>query len=80
MPALSVVRWKVAPFLSLYERTLARHGIKMKSYVAVQKKLLALMYTLWKKNEKFEENYLSNHTTSDEEAVHSSRHSVADAV
>ena len=79
MPALSVVRWKVAPFVALYERTLARHGIKMKSYAAVQKKLLALMYTLWKKNEKFKENYPSRHTTGDAEAVHSSRHSLAEA-
>lgn len=79
MPALSVVRWKVKPFLLLYERTYARHGIKMKSYVAVQKKLLALMYTLWKKNEAFNENYTSNPATADEEAVQPSRHSLAEA-
>ena len=28
--------------------------MEMKSYVAVQKKLLVLIYTLWKKNESFD--------------------------
>lgn len=35
----------------------------MKSYVAVQKKMLTIIYALWKKNEAFEENYgLKKHT------------------
>ena len=29
----------------------------MKGYTAVQKKLLVLIYTLWKKDKEFEENY-----------------------
>ena len=29
----------------------------MKGYVAVQKKLLTMMYTLWKRNEMFEPDY-----------------------
>ncbi len=29
----------------------------MKGYVAVQRKLLALVYTLWKKNEAFDDSY-----------------------
>ena len=36
---------------------LQRTGIKMKAYVAVQKKLLVYIYTLWKKKEVFDENY-----------------------
>lgn len=55
MPAFSVVRWKLKPFEDLYERTYAKHGIKMKSYVAVQKKLLVLIYSLWKKDEAYKE-------------------------
>lgn len=55
LPAFSVVRWKVKPFEDLYERTFAKHGIKMKSYVAVQKKLLVLIYSLWKKDEAYNE-------------------------
>jgi transposase len=78
MPALTVVRYKVAPFISLFERTLEKHHIKMKSYVAVQKKLLILIYTLWKKAEAFNEEY-PGQTTRDEEAAHPSRLSFAEA-
>lgn len=34
----------------------------MKSYVAVQKKLLVIVYTLWKKNVSFTEEYITNNT------------------
>lgn len=37
MPAFSVIKYKQNPFINLYERTLDKHHIKMKSYVAVQK-------------------------------------------
>ena len=57
MPAFSAVRHKEKPLLDLFNRTYAKHGIKMKSYVAVQKKLLVLIYHIWKKNEKFDPNY-----------------------
>ena len=56
MPAFSVVRHKVGPFADLYNRICSRTAIKMKAYVAVQRKLLILIYTLWKKNEKFNPN------------------------
>lgn len=67
MPAFSVVTQKVAVFLSLYERTYERHKIKMKSYTAVQKKLLVLIYTLWKKEEKFIENHRQVNTRKEEQ-------------
>jgi transposase len=58
MPALSMVRYKVEPFYSLYNRLLKRNGyIKMKGMVAIQRKLLILLYTLWKKKEAFVEGY-----------------------
>jgi transposase len=53
MPAFSVVRYNTGQFKTFFERILSRHGQKMKAYVAVQKKLLVLIYTLWKKNETF---------------------------
>jgi transposase len=53
MPAFNVVRYNVDRFIQLYERTYEKHHIKMKSYVAVQKKLLVALYTLWNKNEEF---------------------------
>lgn len=73
MPALNVVRYKEDMFKVFFERNLERHGIKMKSYVAVQKKLLTTIYALWKKEEAFDPKYHLKNTTSDVEAVHSSR-------
>lgn len=57
MPAFTAVRYKEKIALDLYNRTFEKHGIKMKSYVAVQKKLLVLIYHIWKKNEAYDQNY-----------------------
>jgi len=57
MPAFSAVIWEQKPFIDLYKRTFEKHGIKMKSYVAVQKKLLIIIYALWKSGEIFNENH-----------------------
>jgi len=54
MPAFNVVRYEQTPFIQLFNRTFQKHGKKMKSYVAVQKKLLVLIFTLWKKEEAYE--------------------------
>lgn len=48
-------------FKQLYERVYQRTKVKMKGYVAVQRKLLALMYTLWKKSEDFDVQKQGNH-------------------
>lgn len=53
MPALIVVKYKEPAFLALYERVFDRSRIKMKAYVAVQRKLLELIYTLWRKDEEY---------------------------
>ena len=53
-PALNVVRYNQGNFKNLYERVYKSSGIKMKGYVAVQRKLLCLIYTLWKNDEVFE--------------------------
>jgi transposase len=53
MPAFNVIRYEVSPFIGLFNRTYEKHGVKMKSYVAVQKKLLVIIYTLWKNDESF---------------------------
>jgi transposase len=53
MGALNVVRYEQKPFLELYQRLFERTKLKMKAYVAVQKKLLVLMYVLWKKKEAY---------------------------
>ena len=61
-PAFTAITHKCKPLLNLYNRTFENHKIKMKSYVAVQKKLLILAYTMWKKNEAFKEDYLVENT------------------
>tara|TARA_R110002049_G_scaffold53650_2_gene149788 strand:+ start:550 stop:1638 length:1089 start_codon:yes stop_codon:yes gene_type:complete len=47
MPASVVVRSAKGPIYALYQRQVGTHNIKMKGHVAVQKKLLTYMYTLW---------------------------------
>jgi transposase len=54
MPALCAVRDDQPQFQKLFERVYDRTKIKMKGYVAVQKKLLIMMYYLWKKGEKYD--------------------------
>lgn len=53
MPALNVVRFGVEPFASVWQRVYENSGVKMKAYVAIQRKLLVLIYTLYKKQEAF---------------------------
>jgi transposase len=60
MPSLVVIQCKVKPFKDLYDRTYEKHGVKMKSYVAVQKKILTMIYHLWKKNEAYDAVYQLN--------------------
>jgi len=60
MPSLVVIQHQVKPFQDLFERTFEKHGIKMKSYVAVQKKILTMIYHLWNKNEEYNANYQIN--------------------
>ena len=57
MPALNAVRFQGGVFADLFDRTYARHGIKMKSYVAVQKKLLSILYILWNTEKTFDPEY-----------------------
>lgn len=56
-PAINVVTFKETQFVNLYERVYERTKIKMKGYVAVQRKLLCLIYTLWKKDEVYDPNF-----------------------
>jgi transposase len=58
MPAFNVVRLKQKPFSGLYQRVHDRSKIKMKAYTAVQKKLLILIYILWKKDAAYDPSYL----------------------
>lgn len=57
MSALQVVRYEQRPFVNLFERVYESTKIKMKGYVAVQRKLLTIIYALWKKDEAYDGNY-----------------------
>lgn len=54
MPASTILRIKSKPLYGIYENLLAKHGIKMKAHVAIQKKLLGYMYILWNNQETFD--------------------------
>lgn len=59
MASLSVVKHKYEPYYGLYSRINKEYKwkIKGKGLVAVQRKLLGLIYTLWKKGEAFDPEY-----------------------
>lgn len=54
MASFNMVRYEIPPFLQLYERVYDRTKIKMKGYVAIQRKLLCLIYALWKTDTVFD--------------------------
>lgn len=58
-PALSAVRAS-AEFDKFFNRIYGKRHIKMIGYVAVQRKMLLLIYALWTKNEMYDENHHSN--------------------
>lgn len=57
LPALNTVRYKEGKFESDYNKLIGKGKKKMQAYVAVQRKLLILIYTLWKKNEDYNPKY-----------------------
>jgi transposase len=67
-PAFNMITYDVAPFKNLYERVYEKSKIKMKAYTAVQKKLLAFIYILWKKDEAFDPNYQDKESGDEESA------------
>lgn len=79
MPALNMKTYQVGNMAALFDRTFDKHGIKMKSYVALQRKLLILIYTLWKKNEAFDKDYEKNKSARVKEVETSSRFSLEKA-
>ncbi len=52
LPSFTAVKYNV-PMQQLHHRIVEKQTIKMKGYVAVQRKMLMLIYTLWKKNEAY---------------------------
>ncbi len=56
LPALSTIKWD-DNFRDQYIRIVAKHGIKMKGCVAVQRKLLELIYVIYKTKTGYDKNY-----------------------
>lgn len=57
LPALAAIRHDER-FKAIYARLISKHGIKMKAAVAVQRKLLEILYTVYKTNVPYDKNYL----------------------
>lgn len=58
LPALSTIKWD-DNFRDQYARIVAKHGIKMKGCVAVQRKLLELIYTIYKNKTVYDKDFES---------------------
>lgn len=58
-PALGAIR-RDERFKAIFARLVARHGIKMKAIVAVQRRLLEMMFILYKTGSTYDNNYLQH--------------------
>lgn len=56
LPALSAIR-NDERFKAIFARIVSKHGIKMKAAVAVQRKLLEMVYTIYKTGVAYEKDY-----------------------
>lgn len=56
LPALTAIRHEER-FKSIFIRLVSKHGVKMKAAVAIQRKLLELIYTLYKTNATYDRNF-----------------------
>lgn len=56
MPALTA-KGRDEHFKAIFARLVAKHGVKMKAVVAIQRKLLEMMYTVYKTRKPYDPNY-----------------------
>ena len=61
LPSLSAVKWD-DNFREIYARLVSKHGIKMKALVAIQRKLLELMYILFKNETVYDKNFIQKNS------------------
>lgn len=71
-PAITMVKHE-PQFKQLFDRVLERSAIKMKGYVAVQRKALILIYTLFKNNTAYDPNYQNEKKETEKESVQNCR-------
>jgi transposase len=58
MPALAAMRFN-EHHKAVFARLVSKHGIKMKAAVAVQRKILELIYTIYKTDKAFDKSYVN---------------------
>ncbi len=68
MPALSAITHDQR-FKDVYARLVAKHGVKMKAIVPIQRKLLEMSYILFKNDMDYDKYYLANKTQQVEEGI-----------
>jgi transposase len=62
MPALTAIRHDER-FKAIFVRLVSKHGIKMKAAVALQRKILEMIYTIWTTEKKYDKKYLQKENT-----------------
>lgn len=70
LPALAAIRHDKR-YKAIFARLVQRHGIKMKAAVAVQRKLLEMVYTIYKTQKPYDKEYLmqTNDNSENKEAA-----------
>jgi len=71
-PAITLVKHE-PQFKQLFDRILERSAIKMKGYVAVQRKALILIYTLFKKNVAYNPDYQNEKKETEKDSIQNGR-------
>ena len=66
MPALAAIRHDDR-FKAIFARLVSKHGIKMKAAVAVQRKLLEMMYIVFKTNTPYDKKYLQRNESAEQQ-------------
>jgi len=62
LPALAAIRYSER-YKAIFRRIVSRNSVKMKGVVAIQRKLLEMVYTIYKTNKPFQKDYLKPHNT-----------------
>jgi transposase len=65
LPALTAIRHDER-FKAVFARLVSRHGIKMKAAVAVQRKLLEMIFILYRNNVVYDKEYFKKNNTPNE--------------
>lgn len=68
LPALAAIRHDER-FKAVFVRLVARHGIKMKAAVAIQRKLLEMIYIIYKTGKPYDKKYLTKKESKQQEEM-----------